>query len=141
VASFAASARLDVTLTANMDVCKTAIENMYPANSTAIGDGMLEAYESLKAANARPGAIKTLIVFSDGANKTGTDPEVAAAEILAENPDVVIHTVTFGVAAEITAMQAIAASTTGKHYHAADSDQLVEVFREIATSYRTLITE
>lgn len=140
VASFASSAQVDVTLTDDIEVCETAVEGLMPSGATAIGDGMLEAYDSLVAFNSRPSAIKTLIVFSDGVNNTGTSPAIAAQQIIEKNPNVVIHTVTFG-AGDINSMKAVADLTTGVHRHADNGDELIEIFRELAASMRTVITE
>lgn len=142
VASFASSARLDVGLTSDMTACRNSIDEMIPTGSTAIGDGMIEAYNALKTAkNARKNAIKTLIVFSDGVSKKGKSPEKAADEIIEDNSSVIIHTVTFGTEADTEAMRKVAQKTTGKHYHANDGSELVDIFRELAASHRTLITE
>jgi hypothetical protein len=38
-------------------------------------------------------------------------------------------------------MQAISDLSKGKHYHAENGSQLIAIFREIANSHKTLITE
>ena len=142
IASFASSAELNVSLTSDMTECRNSIDAMVPTGATAIGEGMLEAYNGLKTAkNSRGNAIKTLIVFSDGISNTGKSPEEAADDIITDNPSVIIHTVTFGAEADVDSMRAVAQKTTGKHYHANDGAELVDIFRELAASHRTLITE
>jgi hypothetical protein len=142
ISSFATSATLNVPLTTDMATCEAAIDGMLPSGATSVGDGMLEAYYELKASNiGRPNAVKTLIVFTDGVANNGTSPDDAANQIMADNPDVVIHTITFGVAADQLSMQAISDMSNGRHHHAEDGDQLIEIFQEIAASHKTLITE
>jgi len=141
VSSFSSGARLDVDLTDNYDTARSIAAEIRPDGSTAIGDGLLEGFDSLNIPTARLGAIKTLIVLSDGQNRTGTPPIDAANQIIAENPNVIINTVTFGAGADVAEMQTVANIGSGKHFHASNADQLTEVFRELAASQRTLITD
>lgn len=142
IASFSNRASVDVDLTSDMDECREAVYDMFPTGSTAIGNGMLDAFEALSnAPNRRRSAIQTLIVFSDGANNTGQNPSDAADDILLQNPTVVIHTVTFGIDADINGMRAVADKSNGSHYHANNADELINIFRILAASHRTLITQ
>ena len=141
VSSFASSARLDFALSDDLDGARLIASEIYPLASTAIGDGMLEGFESLKVDTARLGAVKTIIVMSDGLNKKGTDPVAAANQIIAENQSVVINTVTFGAGADINQMAEIARIGSGKHFHATNAAQLTDVFEVLAASHRTLITD
>ena len=141
IVSFATEATLEIGLTSDLDAARPVAEGIYPARSTAIGEGMLEGIDALNGHAARLSAVKTIIVLSDGLNKTGTNPIDAAKEIIRENPNAVIHTVTFGAEADIIEMTAVARVGSGKHYHATNTVQLIEVFRELAASHRTLITE
>jgi hypothetical protein len=54
---------------------------------------------------------------------------------------VTIHTVTFGAGADQDAMQSVAEAGYGRHYHAEDGDELVEIFEEIANNLPTILTE
>ena len=141
LSSFASGASIDVELTTDLNDSEEAIDKMYPDGSTSMGEGMLKGWETLKGEAARSHAVPTIIVLSDGVSKKGTSPPKARDQILAENPNVVIHTVTFGGSANIAEMQAIADSTNGKHYHADNGAQLIKIFHLLASSLPTIITE
>ena len=141
VSSFNTDAGLDFALSYDLVGARAIIEEIYPVRSTAIGKGMLVGFESLKADNARLGAVKTMIVMSDGLSKTGIEPVDAAEQIINEDPNVVINTVTFGAEADIDAMSEVARIGSGKHFHAENTVQLIEVFKELAATHRTLITD
>lgn len=141
IISFANNAQLELPLTSNIAAARPALEGIVPRGSTAIGDGMLEGFAALNAPNARLSAVKTLIVMSDGINKAGINPITAATRIITENPNTVINTVTFSNEADLVAMAEVARIGSGKHFHAENTVQLIEVFRELAASHRTLITD
>ncbi len=142
MSSFASGASIDVELTDEIEVVSEAIEDMHPNGSTALGDGMLKGWESLKNSNvARSQAVKTIIVLTDGVSKKGVSPEAARDRILRENPHVVIHTITFGGSADTESLRDIAHSARGKYYHADSGARLVEIFRLLAASYPTIVTE
>ena len=140
VSSFASSGRQDVPLTSDVNEAIKSIESMRPDGSTAIGVGMLEGIQTLVGDRARPDAVPTIIVFSDGENKRGRNPESAARQIKEDHPRVIINTVTFA-AGNQREMQAVAEIGDGRHYHAESGDQLIEIFETIAASFRTIITE
>ena len=112
---------------------------LYPNGSTAIGRGMQTAIDDLLASR-RSSAIPTILIFSDGENKQKPYPVDVANQIIADNPNVVINTITFA-GGDQTEMAEVASIGGGTHYHAEDGAELVEVFREIARSFSTVITE
>ena len=140
VVTFNNSARVEAALTSDLEALRPIPAGIWPDGGTAVGTGMLEGFASLNVANARLGAVQTVIVMSDGINRTGTNPVAAATQIVADNPNVIIHTVTFGAEANITEMAEVAAIGSGLHYHASTSLELIEVFRELAATHRTVIT-
>lgn len=140
IASFASSANLDMELSSDLDQSETAITELYAHGSTAIGDGMLEGLESLVSGNARPDAIQTIIVFSDGQNKEGILPLEAAAQIKLQHPRTIIHTVTLADGDQ-DEMREVAVIGEGKHFHAVDGSELVEIFETLAGTLRTIITK
>ncbi len=89
--------------------------------------------------NARPYAAKTMVLFTDGHATTGGSLAVGATN--ASNNNIVVHTVTFGSSANQTAMQSVASATGGKHFHAADEDELEDIFRELALTMPVVLTE
>ncbi len=139
VSSFATTSTLDVPLTFDLQSAKQTVLGLFPKGSTAIGQGMQTAVADLLESR-RSSAIPTILIFSDGVNKQDPSPVDVANQIIADNPNVVINTVTFA-GGDQTEMAEVAAIGGGTHYHAVDGDELIEVFREIARSFSTVITE
>ncbi|MCA9260921.1 MAG: VWA domain-containing protein, partial [Planctomycetales bacterium] len=106
---------------------------------TNIGAGVQNGINVLTSAQARPFAIKTMVLMTDGLHNTGTEPIIPARRAATEN--IVIHTVTFSSAADFTRMQDVAAATGGRHYHAPTAADLERIFREIAATLPVLVTE
>lgn len=139
VSSFASGSSLDLPLTFDLQAAKQTVLGLYPNGSTAIGRGMQTAIDDLLASR-RSSAIPTILIFSDGENKQKPYPVDVANQIIADNPNVVINTITFA-GGDQTEMAEVASIGGGTHYHAEDGAELVEVFREIARSFSTVITE
>ena len=140
VASYATSATLDEWLQKNHASIRTTVENLDPGGWTAIGEGMQEGITTLQASAARPYAAKTLVVMTDGVENRGVSSLSVAQSAVMSMP-LTIHTVTFGDGADEAAMQAVATAGGGKHYHAANGDQLVSIFEEIANNLPTILTK
>ena len=140
VVTFDSEARIEAALTADTTSLRTIPGGILPDGSTAVGDGMEQGFAALSGMNARLGAVPTVIVMSDGINRRGANPVSVARRIVRDSPNIVIHTVTFGAEANIPEMEQIAEIGSGKHYHASTTDELVAVFKELAGTFRTLIT-
>jgi hypothetical protein len=80
-----------------------------------------------------------MVLMTDGIQNGGTLAIVAARRAAAK--DIVVHTITFSDAALQAPMQEVAAATGGRHFHASDPRELVEVFKEIAATLPILTTE
>ncbi len=104
---------------------------------TAIGRGLQEGIDSLE--DARPFAIKTIVLMTDGRHNSGTSPETIAQNAVAA--DVVIHTITFSPNADINRMQTVAQIGGGQHFHADTAVDLAIIFQEIARTLPVLLTE
>ncbi|WP_425396253.1 VWA domain-containing protein [Aeoliella sp.] len=107
--------------------------------STAIGEGLRQGIAALNDSSARPFAVKTIVLMTDGLHNTGVEPSVIAR--LAAAQDITVHTISFGAGADQTRMQQVASITGGEHYHADTAGDLSEVFREIARTLPVLLTE
>lgn len=141
LATYASSATLNLELVDDYDLIRDELESISPNGSTAIGYGMQTGMPSLlDTSTARPYAAKTIIVMTDGIHNYGTDPVSVAEDIVADY-NVTIHTVTFGSGADQARMAEIAEIGGGTHYHAANGDELVDVFEQIANNLPTLITQ
>jgi Flp pilus assembly protein TadG len=106
---------------------------------TAISAGIDNGVVVLKSKAVRPFAVRTMVVMTDGLHNTGREPILSAREAAAAN--ITIHTVTFSSDADIPRMQAVAAATGGKHFHAPDAASLERIFREIASTLPVMLTE
>ena len=140
LASFSTSATLDLELEGNYDNIRDWVEDTSPGGATAIGQGLQEGLPSLFSAFGRPYAAKTIVVLTDGINNQSPAP-LGVAQTLAASHNITIHTVTFSHEADTTTMAAVANAGRGKHYHAEDTEELAEIFREIANNLPTMITE
>ena len=94
---------------------------------------------TLLAPAARPFAVKTMILMTDGIHNQGPEPVLSARE--AAKKDIVIHTITFSSDADIKRMQDVAAAAGGQHFHAPDAQELVRIFKHIASTLPVLLTE
>ena len=88
---------------------------------------------------ARPFAMKTMVLMTDGHQTAGGDPVLAAEEAAREG--IVIHTITFSTGADQAAMQLVADAAGGNHYHAPDAQALEDIFREIALTIMVTLVE
>ncbi|TWU05640.1 von Willebrand factor type A domain protein [Stieleria varia] len=140
LASYASYGSLDTNLEKNHQIVRNTVMNLSPTGATAIGRGMQEGIQALLDSSARPFAAKTMVVLTDGIHNTGVSP-VSVAQGFMNSYNLTIHTVTFGEGADQNRMQQVAAIGGGKHYHAADGDQLVSIFEEIANNLPTILTE
>jgi Flp pilus assembly protein TadG len=105
--------------------------------STAIGEGLRQGVAAL--ANARPYAIKTIILMTDGRHNSGVSPESMIPSARAAG--ITVHTITFSPAADINRMRSIATSGGGRSFHADTSGNLSDAFREIARTLPVLVTD
>jgi Ca-activated chloride channel homolog len=106
---------------------------------TAISAGLDNGIRVLTGSRVRPFAVRTMVLMTDGIHNLGPEPIVSARTAAAN--DIVIHTITFSVDADIRRMQDVAAATGGRHFHADDLRELVDAFREIAATLPVLLTE
>jgi Flp pilus assembly protein TadG len=107
--------------------------------STAISAGLDQGIKVLTGKKARPFAVKTIVLMTDGIHNLGPEPLLSAKN--AAKQDIVIHTITFSGDADIKRMKDVAAAAGGKHFHAPDGNALVSIFKEIANTLPVMITE
>ena len=109
------------------------------AGYTNIYAGIRNGIAVLTDNRARPYALRTMVVMTDGRHNRGPEPVIAARRAAAQN--IKIHTVTFSSEADYSRMRAVANATGGKHFHAPDSAALERIFREIASTLPVMLTE
>ncbi len=82
---------------------------------------------------------RTLIVMTDGRHNRGPEPAGVATLLAADG--VTIHTITFGADADLGRMVDVASIGNGQHFHADNGADLAEIYREIALTLSTMMTE
>ncbi len=107
--------------------------------STAIGEGLRQGIAAITSNRARPFAVKTVVLMTDGLHNTGVEPVVVARQ--AADLDITVHTISFSAGADQTRMRQVARITGGQHYHADTAGDLSAIFREIARTLPVLLTE
>ncbi|GAA4226721.1 VWA domain-containing protein [Actinomadura meridiana] len=149
VVAFAGSANLIAAPSADRDAATTSIDQLVLAKRTAIGEAVftsLQAVRSFDAQASQNPPPAHIVLLSDGDNTTGrTVQEAIDASRAAHVP---VSTIAFGtpygtvdIEGETTSvsvnketLRALADSTEGKAYEAADSEQLRDVYANIGTS-------
>ena len=133
-------------LTDDYDLLRQIVADIVPLNGTQIGEGLRAGlaevvnYEnSGEPANSRKFAEKMIVVMTDGVGQ-GISPIPVAQNFRSQNPEAVIHAVTFGEGADQTEMIGVADAGGGNHYHANNAGELLEEFREIANIPPTIFT-
>ncbi|TWU40719.1 von Willebrand factor type A domain protein [Novipirellula artificiosorum] len=139
LASYNDQSTQDVQLTPNLSQISSAMGSMPVGGWTSISRGM-DAGEAIMN-NSRDSNFveRTMIVMTDGQHNRGAEPRTSATRIAADG--VTIHTITFGAGADIVRMREVATIGGGKHYHAASGAELREIYREIALTLSTMMTE
>lgn len=107
--------------------------------STAIGEGLRQGIAAITSKQARPFAVKTIVLMTDGLHNTGVEPANIAYDAAAK--DITVHTVSFSAGADQTRMKQVAQITGGQHFHADTAGDLSATFREIARTLPVLLTE
>ncbi len=140
LASYSTFATEDVQMTTNLDAITRSIAGAQAAGLTSISGG-IDAGTAIMRRGTRSSDFveQTMILMTDGIHNTGRPPELPATNIAALG--VTIHTISFGADADRSRMQNIAAIGKGKAYHADNGLQLNNVFREIALTLNTVISE
>ena len=127
-------------LTNNTNDIRDAFATEQPDGFTAIGRGLQTGLDSiLNDPNARPFALKSIVVMTDGRQNRGVYPPVIARRAADQN--VTIHTITFSDGANQELMQEVAEIGSGLHLHADNNQQLVEAFQDIARQLQVLLIE
>lgn len=143
LATYGSDAKYEAELTANYSAISEAIDDYTQSlclSATNVGSGIEAGTDVILNPNfSRQGAVKVMIVMTDGRHNTG--PEPAAAAQAAADQNIFIYTVTFSAEAEQDRMIEVAEIGEGEHYHASTSTELEQAFEKIASSLPTLLTE
>jgi uncharacterized protein YegL len=139
LASYSETATVDVPLTDQLQAIDDKISSLRVGGFTSISRGM-QAGQQIIAASRRAAFVeRTMIVMTDGLHNRGPEPRTVAAALAADG--VRIHTITFGRDADLARMREVAQIGGGRHYHADTGLQLEQVYREIALTLSTIMTQ
>jgi len=129
-----------VDLTQDLQAIRDGFANEGPGGFTAIGLGLETGLDSiLNDPGARPFALKSVIVMTDGNQNTGVSPDIIVQD--AEDAGVVVHAITFSEGANQDLMREVAEIGKGIHLHADNDEELLEAFQTIARQLQVLLIE
>ncbi|WP_146462459.1 vWA domain-containing protein [Rubripirellula tenax] len=139
LASYSQFASEDVALTEDLTQISSGMAALSVGGLTSISRG-IQAGANVMAGSAGTQFVEqTYIVMTDGIHNTAAEPRIIASSLAA--PNVTIHTITFGIDADQPRMREVALIGGGRHFHADTGLQLIEVYREIALTLSTIMTE
>ncbi|MGI9474255.1 MAG: vWA domain-containing protein [Rubripirellula sp.] len=139
LASYSESATADVALTDNLTAISSGIRKLRLRGFTSISRGMRAGMTIMDESRDENFVERTLIVMTDGRHNRGPEPRVVAKELAADG--VTIHTITFGSDADRARMVEVASIGGGRHFHAKNGTQLKKIYREIALTLSTMMTQ
>jgi Ca-activated chloride channel homolog len=128
LASYSDLATEDVQLTSDMNAISNRMRTLRVGGFTSISRGMEAGSNIMR--NSRS---------ADGNHNRGPEPRTVATTLAADG--VTIHTITFGADADIPRMDEVARIGGGRHFHANNGEQLRAIYREIALTLSTMMTQ
>jgi Mg-chelatase subunit ChlD len=139
LASYSTSATEDVDLTKDLSIINRTTKSKRADGFTNISGGIDAGGRIMSRGRSRAFVERTMIVLTDGMENRGRRARLAAID--QANEGVVIHAITFGRDAARNTMREVATIGKGRYYHAENGDELEDVFREIALTLSTILTE
>jgi Mg-chelatase subunit ChlD len=139
LASYAEYGSTDVPLTPNLYRVSQGVRSLRLGGWTSVSRGMEAGNQIMQGGRNAKFVERTMIVMTDGRHNRGPSPELTAQQ-LHEN-GITIHTITFGRDADRSRMAEVARIGGGRHYHADNGVQLKEIYREIALTLSTIMTQ
>jgi uncharacterized protein YegL len=139
LASYSEFASEDVQLTEDLPQITNAMADLPVGGFTSISRGMEAGKKIMDRSRGSDFVERTMIVMTDGRHNRGPEPRGVAQELAGDG--VQLHTITFGIDADQTRMSEIAQIGAGNHYHALTGAELREIYREIALTLSTIMTE
>ena len=136
---YSTDASKQIAMTTNLQSINNRLNQLGPNGLTAIGRGMQVGLTTFSDPQARPFALRAMIVMTDGHHNNGIHPSNVIPQARQQN--VLVHTVTFSSGANQVTMRDVARAGGGIHFHADNNAQLAERFREIARQLSVLLIE
>ena len=139
LASYNDRATEDVELTSDLTQITGAMAALPVGGFTSISRGMQAGSNIMDRSRGAEFVEQTFIVMTDGRHNRGPEPSTVATALAADG--VTIHTITFGADADRPRMIDVANIGGGRHFHADNGTELAEVYREIALTLSTMMTQ
>ena len=139
LASYNDRATSDVDLTTDLNSISTGMSLLPVGGFTSISRGMAAGETLMQRSRGAEFVERTFIVMTDGRHNRGPEPRVVARQLADQG--VQIHTITFGADADEPRMREVADIGSGQHFHALTGEQLRDIYREIALTLSTVMTE
>lgn len=134
--------QLDVNLGNNHSAVRNAVRGRsgnVMLGGTNMSAGMNMGISVLTGASSRAFANKTMVLMTDGQWNQGSNPVDVAR--VAKEQGITIYTVTFLDGTNQSDMEEIASITGGRHFHASNGEQLVNIFEELGKTLPVVITD
>lgn len=134
--------QLDVPLGSDHSSVRNAVRGRsgnVMLGGTNMSAGMNMGISVLTGPSSRAFANKTMVLMTDGQWNQGINPIDVAR--VAKTHGITIYTVTFLDGSNQSDMEAIADVTGGRHYHASNGAQLINIFEELAKTLPVVITD
>lgn len=138
LASYSEFATEDVQLTGNLQQISDAMQSLPVGGFTSISRGMDAGKSIMDQSRGQEFVERTMIVMTDGRHNRGAEPRGVARDLADDG--VTIHTITFGSDADEPRMEEVAEIGGGRHFHADNGLELEQVYREIALTLSTMMT-
>jgi len=146
--SFDSQAAVRQGLTTDRNAVKAALDTLRPGSGTAMGDGLLVAYNllnpSARAASGSRERPAMIVLLTDGVSNQGRNPLTVAQQIAGSN--VKVQTIGIGLrngsatvrgepvgGVDEATLSAVAAATGGKYYYAEATGQLQAIYSTLAS--------
>ncbi len=139
LASYSTDATEDIALTTNLDLITTRVDRMVFSGLTNISGGLDSGRRIIANGRSPMFVEKTIILMTDGLQNRGRAARFAAQDAFSDGST--IHSITFGRDADRRSMRDVANIGKGRYYHASNGAELEAVFREIALTLTSIITE
>jgi hypothetical protein len=131
IASFNATARLEIGLTADRPAVEAALARIATAQLTRIQLGVAEGHRELTGPRHTAGNSRALVVLTDGRNNPEPVAQAVAAATAAKADGVRLFTIGLGEEVERDALAEMA-SRPEDFFHAPDGEDLLAIYEEIA---------
>ncbi len=139
LASYSEFATEDVPLTSDLTRISDGMRRLRVGGFTSISRGMEAGSNLMDSSRGAEFVERTLIVMTDGRHNRGHEPRDVATRLADDG--VTIHTITFGSDADRPRMEEVALIGGGRHFHADTGLELEQVYREIALTLSTMMTQ